>query len=79
MKLTEINSWPPNSNPMEMDRYHIGEGWMILHAHHPSGEFQYSIWVHIPSGRRWRLEVDESLRGPMSALALSASGIGKES
>ena len=64
MRLTEIESWPPDSNPFKMDAYHMGtpfaKGWMILHPHHASEDFKYAIMVHMPSGRRWKMEPNDA-------------------
>ena len=62
MKLTQLDSWDPGANPFQENRYlmgmKFGKGWVIMHEHHPSEDFEYAILVHTPSGQRWRLDTN---------------------
>lgn len=61
--LEEMPPFPPNSNPMVHDRYHmgtnLGSNVMILHENHTNAPAQYLIIVHRPTGQRVRVMFPE--------------------
>ena len=56
MIAEEMAPFPPNSNPMAHDHYHmgtnLGSNVMVLHENHKDKPCQYLIIVHRPTGQR---------------------------
>ena len=65
LTVEQLASFPPNADVFKEDPYHMGqnfgEGWMMLFPHHRHETFKYVIFVHQPSGRRFKVVVPESL------------------
>ncbi len=65
LTIDEVPGIPPDVNPFDYDKYNMGQwfgkDWRIMYDHAPDGVFKYVIFVHIPSGRRFLLEVPPSL------------------
>lgn len=73
MRLEQMDSIPPNSNPFHHDLYHMGTAitkeWMIMHL--GSGT-KYLILVHCPTGARtklWLEDLPEEEQEHLDALA----------
>jgi hypothetical protein len=58
-RIEMMEPFPPGSNPMHMDGYHmgtvLGPNVMLLHANHREETMQYVILVHLPSGSRMKV------------------------
>ena len=65
LTVEELTPFPPPVHVFKQDWYHMGinfgEGWMMLFDHHSDGTFKYVIFVHEPSGRRFKVIVPPSL------------------
>jgi len=66
LTVGEIESFPPNANVFKEDSYHMGQrfgkGWWLMFDHSDKSVFKYVILVHEPTGRRFKLQVPESLQ-----------------
>lgn len=61
IKVEEVASFPPNSNPFHHDLYHMGTQlhgpWMAMYSGSNGDELSYMYLVHTTSGRRFRLDL----------------------
>lgn len=59
-ELLALDSYPPNSNPLMIDLYHmgqtVGKDLAMLHANHPSEPCNYLIFVNTKTGKRVKVK-----------------------
>ena len=64
LKIVELSPFPENCNPFHHDLSHmgtpIGKDLMLMHSNHNTEECKYLIFVNTKTGKRFRLELDES-------------------
>jgi hypothetical protein len=60
VKVTELESFPPNANPFEHDAYNmgtsIGSNFCVMFDKHPSARADYLIVINKETGERLRIE-----------------------
>ena len=63
MKITHLESFPPNSNPYHHDAYHmgmtIGKNVTVMMANHSDQECGYLIVINKTTGERLKITFDE--------------------
>ncbi len=61
LKMEEIDSFPPNADILQEDRFRLardfGNDWFLMYFQHNDEEFAEVIFVHVPTGKRWKVEV----------------------
>lgn len=62
-KMSEMESFPPNSNPFIHDSYNMGtkmgKDLMVMHGNHSDEECRYLLLVNTKTGKRMKVEFFE--------------------
>lgn len=64
-KIEELSSFPPNSNPYHHDHYNMGQDfskeWHMMFENHTTESAKWVIFIHTPTGRRFRINLNNLL------------------
>jgi hypothetical protein len=66
IEISEMQSFPENSNPYHHDSFHmgtpIGKDLLMMHANHPSEEMNYFILVDTKTGERFKFTIERNVK-----------------
>ena len=67
-RVEELKSIPANSNPYHHDLDNMGQAfskeWQMMFKNHSSEPADWVIFVHLPTGRRFKIHLSKLIEWP---------------